>query len=122
MTKIYKLTVAMTMVACVLVGCTPITQSPTRSSPVTQNTAVMSLYEQAQDERSAGRLESAEAALERAVRIESNNPYLWFELAQVSREKGAADKARSLAQRAQSLARTDAALSRQISRFLSRLD
>lgn len=122
MTRIIRLTLAMTLVTSVLVGCTPITQSPARSTAVTQNSAVMSLYQQAQDERSAGRFDSAEAALERAVRIESNNPHLWFELAQVSKEKGAVDKARSLAQRAQSLARADAALSRRISRFLSRLD
>ncbi len=108
---------------CLLTACAPFTQQqPPTQAEITQNSAVQSLYHQAQEDRHAGRVDKAEAALERAVRIEPANPHLWFELAQLSNDKGAITQARGLAQRAQSLARGDLVLSRQINQFLSALE
>lgn len=91
------------------------------ASQVSENTAVQNLYDQAMNYLSAGDFDQAEATLERGLRIEPNNPYLWFELARLSADYGNVKKARELASRAQSLAGGDRYLQGQIERFVSRL-
>lgn len=57
-----------------------------------------------------GRLDTAEATLERALRIEPRNPWLWHELARVRLKEGKAAEARSLAARSNSFAGGDASV------------
>ena len=94
------------------------TEKPGR---VSYNSAVQNLYLQAVGSMKAGDYDQAEATLERGLRIEPNNPYLWFELAQISAESGNKKKARELASRAQSLAGGDRYLLRQIDGFMGGL-
>jgi Tfp pilus assembly protein PilF len=91
------------------------------ASQVSQNTAVQNLYDQAMNYLSVGDFDQAEATLERGLRIEPNNPYLWFELARLSADYGNVKKARELASRAQSLAGGDRYLQGQIERFANGL-
>jgi Tfp pilus assembly protein PilF len=91
------------------------------ASQVSDNSAVQTLYDQALNYLSAGDYDQAEASLERGLRIEPNNPYLWFELARLSADYGNANKARELASRAQSLAGGDRYLLEQIERFIEGL-
>jgi predicted Zn-dependent protease len=69
------------------------------------NPAVLSLLAQARDQRASGNAEQAAAALERAVRIEPRNYFVWSQLAQVHLDQGAFDQAETVAQRSNSLAR-----------------
>ena len=84
--------------------------------PVTQNyprtiqdsnagKAVLSLYRQAQDARAAGHPDRAEDLLERALHIESRNPFVWQALAGAHMDLGHSDQAESAAQKSTSLAR-----------------
>lgn len=91
------------------------------ASQVSENTAVQNLYDQAMNYLSVGDFDQAEATLERGLRIEPNNPYLWFELARLSADYGNVKKARELASRAQSLAGGDRHLQGQIERFMNGL-
>lgn len=91
------------------------------ASQVSTNTAVQNLYDQAMNYLSAGDFDQAEASLERGLRIEPNNAYLWFELARLSADYGNVKKARELASRAQSLAGGDRYLQGQIERFVNGL-
>lgn len=67
--------------------------------------AVLSLYKQAQDARAAGHSDQAEALLERALHIESRNPFVWQALAGAHMDLKHADQAESAAQKSTSLAR-----------------
>lgn len=67
--------------------------------------AVLSLLSQAQGDLSAGRPEQAQAALERALRIESRNPFIWQALAQVSLLQDQPEQAETNAQKSLSYAR-----------------
>lgn len=91
------------------------------ASQVSSNTAVQRLYDQAMNYAFAGDFDQAEAALERGLRIEPSNPYLWFELARIAATYGNVNKARELASRAQSYASGERQLQRQIQRFLELL-
>jgi Tfp pilus assembly protein PilF len=90
-------------------------------SRISSNTAVQNLYSQAVGHINAGDYDQAEASLERGLRIEPSNPYLWFELARLSADYGNVKKARELASRAQSLAGGDGYLQQQIERFVEGL-
>lgn len=91
------------------------------ASQISQNSAVQNLYDQAIANINAGDYDQAEATLERGLRIEPNNPYLWFELARLAGDYGNVKKARELASRAQSLAGGDRYLQQQIERFIADL-
>jgi tetratricopeptide (TPR) repeat protein len=67
--------------------------------------AVLSLYKQAQDARAAGHADQAEALLERALHIESRNPFVWQALAGAHMDLNQPDQAESAAQKSTSLAR-----------------
>jgi hypothetical protein len=66
---------------------------------------VLSLVRQAREARKAGKLEPAAAALERALRIEPRNPWVWQALAGLHLQLGQAEQAESEAQKSNSLAR-----------------
>lgn len=74
------------------------------SADAVSGAAVTSLLTQARDSLQAQRPDLAAAALERALRIEPRNPFVWSLLARAHLEKGDADQAESTALRANSLA------------------
>ena len=71
---------------------------------VSGNKAVIALLDRAQTDSSAGRREAAGASLERALRIESRNPWLWLELAQLRLAEGQYAQAITLARKSNSFA------------------
>lgn len=75
-----------------------------------ENVAIAGLVESARADAAAGRLATAAASLERALRIEPKNPRLWQELARVRLQQGDLAQAQSLAARSNSFAGGDSAL------------
>lgn len=76
-------------------------------TPVSDNPAVLALVDQAHAEAADRRLQSAIGTLERALRIEPRNPFLWQELARQHLAQGDYDQAESLAARSNSWAGTN---------------
>lgn len=66
--------------------------------------------ESARTDAAAGKLPSAAASLERALRIEPRNPRLWHELALVRLRQGDYAQAQSLAARSNTYAGSDSEL------------
>jgi Tfp pilus assembly protein PilF len=86
---------------------------PAPPPPVSQKQetiAVAGLMESARADVAAGRLATAAASLERALRIEPRNPRLWHDLAQVRLRQGQFAQAASLAQRSNAWVGGDTAL------------
>ncbi len=79
-------------------------ETVTPPPPVSGNRAVVALLERARQEAGSGRRESAGASLERALRIEPRNAWLWHELARLRLSQGQYAQAVSLAQKSNSLA------------------
>jgi predicted Zn-dependent protease len=75
-----------------------------------ENTAVAGLMETARADAAAGRLSTAAASIERALRIEPRNPRLWQELARVRLQQRQFTQAESVAARSNSFAGNDSAL------------
>lgn len=78
--------------------------------PISQNTAVLALLDRAHHDSDVGRRDVAGASLERALRIEPRNPWLWHELAKLRLAQGEYAQAVSLAQKSNSFARRDRSL------------
>ena len=68
------------------------------------NRAVIALLDRAQTDTESGQHEAAGASLERALRIEPRNPWLWLELAQVRLAQGQYAQAITLARKSNSFA------------------
>jgi len=75
-----------------------------------ENVAVAGLMESARADAAAGRLSTAAASIERALRIEPRNPRLWQELARVRLQQEQFGQAESVAARSNSFAGSDNAL------------
>jgi len=73
-------------------------------SAMTDNHAVIALLDRAQTDNMSGQPEAAGASLERALRIEPRNPWLWLELAQVRLDQGQYAQAITLARKSNSFA------------------
>jgi len=89
-----------------------IPQPETPPPPVarSENTAVAGLMETARVDAAAGKLSSAAASIERALRIEPRNPRLWQELARIRFQQGQFVQVDSVAARSNSFAGADNAL------------
>ncbi len=74
---------------------------------VSGNPAVIALLDRARIDTGMGKQEAASSSLERALRIEPRNAWLWNELAQVRQAQGQYAQAISLAQKANSFAASD---------------
>ena len=108
------------IVLLALAGCTTYQQPapvetpsapPTISPPAKQeNAAIAGLMDSARNDAAAGKLGSAAATLERALRIEPRNPRLWHELAKVRYRQADYTQAESLAARSNTYAASDADL------------
>jgi predicted Zn-dependent protease len=77
---------------------------PVPKPVVSGNQAVVALLDRARLDTGAGRREAAGASLERALRIEPRNAWLWHELAQLRLAQGQYAQAISLAQKSSSFA------------------
>lgn len=107
--------------AVVIGGCAvvqppaPVSAPATDSAPAppaahTENVAIAGLLDSARTDAASGRLASAAASLERALRIEPRNPRLWQELARVRLKQGEYAQAESTAARSNSWAGGDNSL------------
>jgi tetratricopeptide (TPR) repeat protein len=67
------------------------------------SSAVLALYRQAQEARAAGKPDQAGAFLERALRIDARNPFIWQSLAGVHLDLQQPEQAESAAQKSTSL-------------------
>ncbi|MHB1238420.1 MAG: tetratricopeptide repeat protein, partial [Gallionella sp.] len=76
--------------------------APVPRSAMSGNRAVIALLDRAQTDSEAGQREAAGASLERALRIEPRNPWLWFELAQLRLAQGQYAQAITLARKSNS--------------------
>ncbi len=77
---------------------------PVPKQAMSGNPAVVALLDRAQLDTAAGRSEAAGASLERGLRIEPRNAWLWQELAQLRLSQGQYAQAISLAQKSMSFA------------------
>jgi len=94
----------------VVAGCAS-PPGPTPGSPPDSSTkAVSSLVESARADASEGRLDSAAASMERAIRLAPRNARLWQELARLRLKQGEFAQAEHVALRSNSLIRGDAGL------------
>jgi cytochrome c-type biogenesis protein CcmH/NrfG len=90
------------MAVLFLAGCA--TMQPVVPQEPSGNTAVLALLKKAHDQAAAGRMEASGANLERALRIEPQNPVLWQELARVRLAQGQYRQAEHLAAKSNALA------------------
>lgn len=88
--------------------------TPQEASPASRPVppAVLALLDEAQADESRGDLDSAVAALERALRIRPRDAVLWHRLAALRLRQNKPSMAENLAQRSNSLAGGDKALRR----------
>ena len=114
-------TLVRSLVVLLIAGCASTPEPGRAPAPVEQvppappagtreTTAVAALMESARTDASAGKLPSAAASLERALRIEPRNPRLWQQLARVRLQQGDFAQAESLAARSNSFAGSDSSL------------
>jgi len=78
--------------------------APVPRSEMSDNRAVIALLDRAQTDNESGQREAAGASLERALRIEPRNPWLWLELARVRLVQGQYAQAITLARKSNSFA------------------
>jgi len=92
-----------------------------RDAPDGANPAVVALVNRANREAGAGRHDAAAANLERAVKIEPRNAWLWHRLASVRLHQGRGSEAAALALRSNSLAAGDDDLQARNWRLIARV-
>ncbi len=87
----------------------PVPEQPSRAppKPFHLGPAALSLVSQAHKQAQSGDFGGAAATLERALRIEPNNPLLWIELGEVRLSESNADQADSMGRKALALATGD---------------
>jgi tetratricopeptide (TPR) repeat protein len=76
------------------------------------------LLEQSRAQRAAGSLPAARASLERALRLDPNNPALWLELGELELQTGNVTQAATLARKALTLAGRDGRVAARAERLL----
>lgn len=90
--------------AALLAGCAGFPPSTPEAQPVSDNNAVVALMDTARADIASGKLDTAVAPLERALRIEPRNPVLWQELARLRLQQGQYQQAEGMATRSNSWA------------------
>jgi hypothetical protein len=100
----------------------PVVAQPRANQPKVrqENVASAVLLEQSRDERAAGSYADAAVSIERALRIDPNNPALWIELAEVKADEGDFDQAEMMARKALTLAGSDRSIMARAERLLGR--
>jgi len=93
-------------------AATPLPESaapqPFESAP--PSTAVIALLDTATQQTRAGKLDTAAATLERALRLEPRNPELWTRLAEIRLQQGDYEQAAGLAAKSNNLAGSNTGL------------
>ena len=84
------------------------------------NAATAALLAQSRVARGSGDYAQAAIAVERALSIDSNDASLWIELAEIRFAEGDANEARTLAQKALTLAGTDRSITARADRIARR--
>lgn len=114
--------------ACAQLPAVPSTPE-TRDAPSTPDAGdgataspTAALLEQGRQQSAAGDYARAAASVERALRIEPGNPYLWLELANIHRAAGNAAQAEASARKALSLAGPDRAAEQAARQFLQKIE
>lgn len=82
------------------------------------NEAVVELLKLTDASAKKNEFEEARSYLERALRLEPENPIIWFKLAQLSQQQGNFTEAKDLAIRAKSFAAQESKLAENIRDFL----
>jgi type IV secretory pathway VirB10-like protein len=90
------------------------------AKPRSMSKAVKTLVDQAELQRTSGDLTGAAATLERALRIEPDNAYVWNRLAHVRAAQGQGGLAGELAAKSNAFAGGDEALRRDNDRLIAR--
>jgi tetratricopeptide (TPR) repeat protein len=100
----------------------PVAAEPRANQPKPrqENAASAVLLEQSRGERAAGSYADAAVSIERALRIDPNNPALWIELAEVKADEGDFDQAEMMARKALTLAGSDRSIMARAERLLGR--
>ncbi len=91
--------------------------APSTQTPMPPASAM--LLDQSRQERAAGLLDDAAASIERALRIDPDNPWLWLELGEIRLASDDAPQAAEMARRALSLASGDRTLTSRAERLLA---
>jgi hypothetical protein len=84
------------------------------------NAASTVLLERGRNERAAGSHAEAAASIERALRIDPNNPLLWIELGEIKLAQGDREQAEMMARKALTLAGSDRSITARAERLVSR--
>lgn len=125
-----------TLAACMLGACATFAPPPSpggrapegsarppaetpEAPPSARSRAAASLLEQSRAERSAGHYAAAAAAVERALSIEPNDPWLWLELGEIKLAEGDRGQAEGMARKALTLAAGDPAIERRAAELLN---
>jgi Flp pilus assembly protein TadD len=86
----------------------PATPAPKRASAAPRaEPTVAAILKSARDQAASGNLTGAAASLERALRIDPQNPWTWYRLAVVRFQQGQLGQAEQFARKADTLAGTD---------------
>jgi Flp pilus assembly protein TadD len=89
-------------------------------APRPADRAATLLLRQSRTARDAGLYEDATNAIERALRIEPNNPYLWIELGEIKYEDGDRAQAELMARKALTLSAGDRGIETRARRLMER--
>lgn len=82
----------------------PVVDYPRTIDDTQASSAIMALYHQAQQDRGAGKLDAASNDLERAMRLDPRNAFLWNALASLHLQQQQSQQAESEASKSNSLA------------------
>lgn len=101
------------LIATLLAACASVPEPAPATTPVTSGKpVVVALATDAQRAQRSGKYEQAALYLERALRIEPNDPWLWHHLAAVRFDQKRFQQALNLAAKSNALAGNDHALQR----------
>lgn len=120
-----------TLIGVLAAGCTTLSLPPPAGQPSEPSSgdagartrsdasgASQTLLEQSRAERDAGDYSQASALLERALRIDPNNPVLWVELGELHLTAGNDEQAATMARKALTLAGGERAVETRAERLL----
>lgn len=107
MNSFFQKKIPLAVLLLLLAACTALRPGP---PPVSENPAVLTLVEQARADAAQSKLQSAAGTIERALRIEPRNPWLWQELARLHLMLGDHAQAENFAARSNTWAAGDRAL------------
>lgn len=100
-------------------GAAARTDETEASSAQAINPASSALLAQSRADRAAGRLDDGEYSIERALRIDPNNPLLWIELAEIKLAQDDRNQAVEMARKALTLAGSDRSIRERADRLLN---